>query len=141
LRYKEDKKKQKWKLHPELMTSSTVTLSTLRSDTQYIFQVRMVNDEIEGPYSETSDPVQTIQSAAQQLLNFTYDVSRPDVEMPLKKIPLQENKGTRNELAKTRKLVIGKYLPLNTNNSQTRIDDIGFLYCKKVNQFLLIYWL
>ncbi|XP_060589819.1 uncharacterized protein LOC132745006 isoform X3 [Ruditapes philippinarum] len=108
LRYKEVKEKQKWKLHPELMASSTVTLSTLRSDTQYIFQVRMVNDEIEGPYSETSDPVQTIQSAAQQLLEFTYDVSRPDVEMPLKKIPLQENVGTRNELAKTRKLVIGE---------------------------------
>ncbi|XP_060596429.1 uncharacterized protein LOC132750457 [Ruditapes philippinarum] len=108
LRYKEVQVKSKWKLHQELMTSSKVNLGNLKSDTKYIFEVRMVNGEIEGPFSETSDPVQTIQSAAQQILKFTNDVSRPNVGMPLKRIPLQENKGTRNKLAKTRKLVIGE---------------------------------
>lgn len=107
LRYKEITENAKWKFYPELTASSTITLNNLKSDTQYQFQVRMVNDEMEGPYSDISDKVETIQSAAQRLMDFMYDVKKSDVNIPLKKLPLQENINTRNEEAKTRKLYLG----------------------------------
>ena len=107
LRFKEANGSSKWRFHPELAASSTVTLTNMKSDTCYVFQVRMVNDENEGPYSEVSDTVATIQSAAHKIMDFMYDVTIQDVNIPVKKIPLQENVKTRNEKAKTRKLFLG----------------------------------
>lgn len=108
IRYKDVGGNSKWKFHPELTARSNVALNNFKSDTKYEFQVRMVNDEMEGPYSDVSDTVETIQSAAQHLMEFMYDVEKKDVNIALKKLPLQENIKTRNEQAKTRKLFIGK---------------------------------
>ncbi|XP_060589339.1 uncharacterized protein LOC132744567, partial [Ruditapes philippinarum] len=106
LRYKEADGSSKWRFYPDLAPSSTITLTNLKSDTHYIFQVRMVNDENEGSYSDISDTIGTIQSAAHHIMDFMYDVTAQDVNIPLKKIPFQENIKTRNEKAKTRKLII-----------------------------------
>ncbi|XP_060589816.1 uncharacterized protein LOC132745005 [Ruditapes philippinarum] len=107
LRYKEADGSSKWRFYPDLAPSSTITLTNLKSDTHYVFQVRMVNDENEGSYSDISDTIGTIQSAAHHVMDFMYDVTAQDVNIPLKKIPFQENIKTRNEKAKTRKLIIG----------------------------------
>lgn len=108
IRYKDVDGSGKWKFHQELTASSTIALNNLKCDTKYEFQVRMVNDEMEGPYSDVSDTVETIQSAAQRLMDFMYNVENRDVNITLKKLPLQENNKARNEQAKTRKLFVGK---------------------------------
>lgn len=106
LRYKE-LHSRKWTTHNEQLTKPSVTLNGLKSKSNFVFQVRMVDDENEGPYSEISDPVETIASAAEHLLNDMYDIENSKYKVQLKKIKVHENLKARNETGKTRKFVLG----------------------------------
>lgn len=109
VRFKETKGGAKWSFYQQLISACTLQLSNLKSNTEYVFQVRMVCDESEGQYSLVSDAVKTVESAAHHLLSFMYDVEVPDIKIPLKKIPLEEMRQSRNTQGKTRKLVLGLY--------------------------------
>ena len=96
LRYKEACSDSKWILSPCISTKPTIKLVNLKSNTRFVFQERMVSDEQVGPYSDSSDIVENIQSAASRLLDFMYEIKREDVEMPLKRLPMQETKKVRD---------------------------------------------
>lgn len=123
LRFKEDKVDEKWIFYPDPISQTSVTLSNLKSNTKYVFQVRIVSNEKEGPYSESSESVETVQSAAARLMDFMFNVERCDVQIPLKKLPLQENKKARDTNSKTRKLVVGDYK--KTNSKEKTILLVG----------------
>ncbi|XP_053384009.1 uncharacterized protein LOC123537493 [Mercenaria mercenaria] len=123
LRFKETIEGAKWSFYPQWAETSSVTLNNVKSNTEYVFQVRMVCEECEGPYSEVSDTVNTIESAAHQLLNFMYDVKLPDINIPLKKVPFSENIKARNVQGKTRKLVVGE--ATKTNSKERTIMLVG----------------
>lgn len=53
--YKELSLGSKWKVYTGEYTESTVLLTNIKSDTEYIFRVRVVHSDGEGPYSEVSE--------------------------------------------------------------------------------------
>lgn len=139
IRIKEVKEGGRWTLHPEQSTRCSVTFSNLKSDSSYVFQVRMVNDDEECMYSEISDPVVTIQSAAHHLLDFMTEVqssNEGEVQSSnegicLKQIPLEENIEARNETAKTRRLTIGTFLKSNYRK------EFLFVYINNKNSIII----
>lgn len=107
IRFKETSVGAKWSFYQHSTSSCSLRLTGLKSNTEYIFQVRMICDEIEGQYSPQSDVVKTLRSAAHQLLSSMYDVQVPDIKIQLKKVPIEENRKARDTHGKTRKVVLG----------------------------------
>ncbi|XP_078317759.1 uncharacterized protein LOC144620557 [Crassostrea virginica] len=73
--------------------------------TKYIFQVRGVFGDQEGPYGPHSDAIETQKSAGTTLLELC---QRLDHNSPSKyMLPIKENKGARSKQARTRQLYLG----------------------------------
>lgn len=106
LSYKEAEDK-KWIFYNEQFERATAELKDLKAGAAYVFRVRVVTDDGEGPYSEISDEIKTKQSPAHKLLNFA---PRKMEGNPSKyTVPFEELKEARNDKAKSRKLEIGRY--------------------------------
>lgn len=104
IQYKE--KGKRWKLYDKNPERATVTVCNLQAETTYIFQVRVVSDDKEGPYSPESDEIQTKVSLASKLLELCSKVT--DGPPAVYQLNSTENKRARNEHAKTRKFELGK---------------------------------
>jgi len=105
VRYKDLDAGGKWKFIPQEYTSSTVTLTDLKANTKFIFQVRMIKDDEEGMYSEVSDEVFTDVSPGTRLQNFSKLVNSGTPS--LYALPLTELREARCVPAKSRKFEIG----------------------------------
>jgi len=116
IRFKDVDKDFMWKILPNEFSDTPATISNLKADTKYVFQVQAVYDDDEGPYSETSDEIVTLQSPATRLLRHSLRVS--DGEPAVYALPLTEFRPARNEQAKTRKFSIGPP-PLRTVPEKT----------------------
>ena len=101
---------QEWKVHEKHVTGTKLmtTITNLKSNTKYIFQVRMVNDEKEGPYSLQSEEIKTLKTAAERMLDFSCIMENSNCPIPCRKIPSIQNLKARNPNIKSRKLEIGK---------------------------------
>lgn len=76
--------------------------------TEYMFQVRGVFEDVEGPYSPVSDIIETRESLATHILGFCKMLkdARPSKYL----LPAEENIKARNENARTRQLIFGTIL-------------------------------
>lgn len=98
---------EKWRLFASEILDTRVTVNGLKTKTYYIFQVRVVKDGQELPYSDSTDPVETRESLASRLLEFSATI---DDCFPRKvKPPLHEDPKARNSKARTKQLQVGKY--------------------------------
>ena len=87
---------------------ATATLTDLKANTRFSFQVRVVHEDGEGPYGPESDVVTTSSSPATRIVEFA-PVTRNGKPSPnVHALPITENKQGRNIAAKTKKFEIGK---------------------------------
>lgn len=75
------------------------------ANTEYVFQIRGVYGDQEGSYGPANYNIQTPQSLATQLLEFSECVRRGDPS--IFKLDADEIKEARNESAKIKKLCLG----------------------------------
>ncbi|XP_052820940.1 uncharacterized protein LOC128246597 isoform X2 [Mya arenaria] len=104
--YKDLNGGRKWRFYQGEFTESTVRLTNLKSDTKFVFRVR-VYDDIEGPYSEESDEIVIASSLASRLVNYAVRVDDGDSAPALYALPMTEVAKARNQNARTRKFEIG----------------------------------
>ena len=104
IRYKA--KGGKWRFFDEQPSVGTTVVTSLTADTVFVFQVRVVHDDMEGPYSPISDEFCTRKSPANILFGFSEKMrdGPPDVY----KLPVTENVTARNTTAKTKKFDLGE---------------------------------
>lgn len=105
IRYKCLDKSEKWKFFETDSNQNSVTLSGLMANKEYIFQVRGIFGDIEGPYGPESKSIRTKKSLATDLLDQSRSSknSNPPKYIP----PTKEILTARNPSAKTRQLIIG----------------------------------
>lgn len=78
------------------------------ANTKYVFQVRAVYQDQKGQYGPESNDVLTAESASTSLLNFSKQVSNG---IPSKyQLFVEELENSRNINAKTKQVVLGKFL-------------------------------
>lgn len=105
IRYKCLDESAKWKFFETDSNQNSVTLSGLMANKEYIFQVRGIFGDLEGPYGPESKSIRTKKSLATDLLHLS---KRSTNSNPQKFIPPTEEISTaRNPSAKTRQLIIG----------------------------------
>lgn len=99
---------KKWKFLSDEYKSSTVVLRDLKSNTAFLFRVRVVYEDGEGPYSEESDRIQTSDSPASRIVMFSLEKEKGDPSPTKYVLPMTEDKMARNEQAKTKKFEVGQ---------------------------------
>lgn len=75
--------------------------------TKYIFQVRGIFGEQEGPYGPANEDIETKMSLATTFLDFSILENNTDCP-PKYLLPVQENENARNTSARTRQLTLGR---------------------------------
>lgn len=107
IRYKPNNGHSAWKLIQTKGPENYVVIKGLMADSVYIFQARGVFQDEEGPYGPLSDDIKTKKSVATTLL---HSCQRLSDEIPLKYLlPVKEKKSARNNVARTRQLVLGNF--------------------------------
>lgn len=84
-----------------------MTITGLMAYTKYVFQVRGIFGDQEGPYGPVSEDIETTKSLATTLLDFSVLQSKT-ICPPVYLLPVQENANARNTTARTRMLTLGK---------------------------------
>lgn len=84
-----------------------ITVSGLMAYKQYKFQVRGIFGDLEGPYSETSEIIETKESLAEDLLKLS-TAFRPNSSKHIP--PIEEHLKARNSSIKIKQLTIGSML-------------------------------
>lgn len=108
VRYKCSNKVEKWKFTETDSNQNCLVITGLMAKTEYTFQVRGVFEDVEGPYGQVSDSIETSESLATNLLDFCECLTNGH---PSKyRLPAEENSKARNEIARTKQLVFGTIL-------------------------------
>lgn len=108
VRFKNKTKTSKWKSIETDSGENTFTISELMADTEYIFQVRGIYGDDEGPFSPVTEEIKTEKSLATSLLGFCIQNNDPNCT-PIYLLPVKENPHARNDSARTRQLVLGNF--------------------------------
>ncbi|XP_078322456.1 uncharacterized protein LOC111105028 isoform X2 [Crassostrea virginica] len=123
IRFKVEDEKSKWKFSESNVAGNFTTVTGLMADTEYVFQVRGLFEDQEGPYGPVSDSIKTKKSLATTLLNFCRKLENSKT-VPLRyQLPIEENMNARNESARTRQLILGK--PNISNDKEKTIMLVG----------------
>lgn len=103
--YKDVDNAGRWQFRPEEHTCATAVLDDMKSNTKFIFRVRVVYEDGEGPYSPPSDEYVTAKSPASRIVEFANVLEKgPPSKHAL---PITEIRNARNPTAKTKKFEIG----------------------------------
>lgn len=95
----------KWKFAYVDIEDNYATIRGLVANSEYIFQVRAVYEEQEGPYGPVSDVIKTHESSATMFLKFCV---RQDSSTPSRYLlPIVENVSARNKETRTRQMILG----------------------------------
>lgn len=105
IRYKLQSKESKWRFIETYVKEDNSLITGLVANGDYIFQVRGIYKDEEGPYGPLSDTLKTQKSSATSILEFC--VQLESGQPSTYQLPVNENKAARNEIARTRKLVLG----------------------------------
>lgn len=111
IRFKSKGGQEKWKFAETDADQNQITIAGLMADTIYVFQVRGVFQDQEGGYGPANDTVKTAESLATFLLKFS--VLADNRNPPKYQLVTEELKQSRNRIAKTRKLILGKLHNVN----------------------------
>lgn len=109
IRYKTKTENAKWKFIETDSDENQITITGLMANTKYIFQVRGIFGDQEGPFSPVNESIETMKSLAIALLDFSKiqnKTGNPSIYL----LPVQENKHARNKSARTRQLVLGRLI-------------------------------
>lgn len=107
IRFKAKNGNLKWKFTDTDLDENNVNISGLMAYTKYIFQVRGIFEEQEGPYGQANEDIETKKSLATTFLEFSILQNNTDYP-PKYLLPIQENKNARNSSARTRQLTLGR---------------------------------
>ena len=125
MRFKVNNPSAKWQFYDEDKPQhTTLTVKNLKPHSCFVFQVRLVNNEEEGPYSEISDPIETLPSAAEMVMGLSDEVSAIGQQLKLRKFRLNENQAAKNEQLKTRKLILGKMKNFLSKHGHVTIKNV-----------------
>lgn len=106
VRYKTKNENAKWKSIETDSDENHITVSGLMANTEYIFQVRGIFGDQEGPFGLVNEKIKTKKSLATTLLGNS-QLQSDDI-CPFKYLlPVTENKNARNKIARTRQLILG----------------------------------
>lgn len=103
---KRAKKNAKWKFIETDSDENHITVSGLMANTKYIFQVRGIFGDQEGPFGPVNENIKTKKSLATCLLDFSQlqnNSNSPSIHL----LPVEENRNARNKSARTRQLIHG----------------------------------
>lgn len=107
IRYKSRNGQEKWKIVETEDDQNQITITGLMANTKYVFQVRGVFQDQEGRYGCENDEIQTTESLATHLKKSSIQVA--DGNPPTYQLSTEEIKYSRNDLAKTKQVVLGKF--------------------------------
>lgn len=105
VRYKCSNKEEKWKLTETDTSQNVLFITGLMPTTDYMFQVRGMFEDVEGPYSPVSDTITTKESLATQISGSCVLLEKGNPSKYL--LPAKENMKARNENAMTKQLIFG----------------------------------
>lgn len=92
------------------------------AETKYIFQVRGIFGDKEGPFGPLNDNIETNKSLASSLLKNSQrqnETKNPSIYL----LPVKENENARNQDVRTRQLILGR---LNSKDQfYVRIKDVN----------------
>lgn len=97
----------RWKVKNDEYPTATADLTDMKANTTYVFRVRVVYQDSEGPYSDESKDVHTKVSPAERLVPFSTCASKGNPSPTVYTVPFTELSAARNVSAKTRKIEIG----------------------------------
>lgn len=100
--------KGKWKFYAGECERATKDVTDLKSNTEYIFRVRVVHQNGEGQYSEDSDVIKTVHSPAADLVNFSTIVRKGKPSPSVYGVPTTEVANARDPNNKTRRFEVGR---------------------------------
>ncbi|KAK3099570.1 hypothetical protein FSP39_006380 [Pinctada imbricata] len=110
VKYRENgRKRKRWTSCFTDDRKETFTINDLIGDTKYEFKVRAIMEgEVEGPFSETSNAMKTRFSLAKQIAS-QYETIKISHGPPIVyKVPVREILGARNRATMTRKCIFGQ---------------------------------
>lgn len=105
IRYRKKSEENNWKTAKTDGNQNQITITGLISETTYVFQVRGVFKDKKGEYSFENHDVQTLKSLATHLVNHSREVTPGNPA--LRQLLAKELENTRNEMAKTKKVILG----------------------------------
>lgn len=99
----------KWKFIETDSKKNRITITGLMANTKYIFQVRGMFGDQEGPFGPVNESIETVKSLATTLLDFSKIQDKTG--NPKKYLlPMEENRNARNTSARTRQLILGRLI-------------------------------
>lgn len=108
IRFKAKNENLKWKFKNTDSDENNINISGLMAYTKYVFQVRGIFGDQEGPYGPANEDIETKQSSAIALLKSAVLQSKTNCP-PIYLLPVQENKSARNTKARTKQVTLGKF--------------------------------
>lgn len=105
IRYRKKTEEKNWKTTKTDGHRNQITLTGLISETTYVFQVRGVFKDNKGEYGSENHDVQTLKSLAKYLVDYSREVTPGNPA--LRQLLAKELENTRNEKAKTKKVILG----------------------------------
>jgi hypothetical protein len=127
--YKDGSHEGNWEIYQGEFKSSTAVLSDLKSNTVFVFRVRVVNEDDADLYSEQSDKIVTLESQASRHVQASALIEKGNPSPSKYALPLSEIREARNEQAKTTKFQLGIYLHLLSLSVMFKLSLVSvFLY-------------
>lgn len=111
IRYKTNHENAKWKFIETDSNVNHITVSGLMANTKYIFQVRGIFGDQEGPFGPVNEDIETKKSLAIALLDRS-KIQNKSGNLSIHLLPVEENRNARNKCARTRQLILGRLIIL-----------------------------
>lgn len=109
IRFKTETENAKWKFIETDSDKNHITITGLMANTKYIFQVRGMFGDQEGPFGPANESIETVKSLATALLDFSKIQDKTG--NPKKYLlPMEENRNARTKSARTRQLILGRLI-------------------------------
>lgn len=123
VRYKQKGGLTKWKMDCTRDDCNSTTITEIMADTIYIFQVRGVFEDMEGPYGPISDDVITPKSLSIKMKEKCQRIAVDNPEIYL--LPSKENVQARNNQARTKQLILGLTKLLFIFDCHSKSSDVN----------------
>ncbi|XP_060587427.1 uncharacterized protein LOC132742949 [Ruditapes philippinarum] len=116
--YKELEHDGKWALYDEVFQDATAELNDLRANTVFVFRVRVLYEDREGPFSEESNEIKTSLSSACQVSQQSVSLVKGNFSSPVYGLPMNEI--MRHETLKISKLEFGSTETTQQTSKKTK---------------------
>lgn len=120
----------KWKKTETDSDENNIMITGLMANENYIFQVRGIYGDQEGPYGAVSEDIYTKKSLATTLLEFS--VLQRNTDCPrIYILPVEENKSARSTTARFRMFTLGKFKTIIIIRQVNKFEKETFIKYKR----------